>query len=90
MEMMVKLAAIDDAPESLELIEAARLTPIEVVARLASAKSGLTSQEAAARLRYFGPNAIRSHGAQPLAVLVRQLRNPLLILLAAATERIAS
>ena len=69
----------------VELIEAARLDPAEVVTRLASASSGLTAQEAANRLRYFGPNAIRSHGAQPLAVLGRQLRNPLLILLAAAT-----
>src|ERR1700693_3311531 len=69
----------------VELIEAARLDPAEVVTRLASASSGLTAQEAADRLRYFGPNAIRSHGAQPLAVLGRQLRNPLLILLAAAT-----
>ena len=31
-----------------------------------------------------GPNALRSHGARPFAVLVRQLRNPLLILLVAA------
>ncbi len=69
----------------IELIEAARLNPTEVVARLASADTGLPAQEAAARLRYFGPNAIRSHGAQPLAVLGRQLRNPLLLLLAAAT-----
>src|SRR5450759_1212473 len=69
----------------IELVEAARLTPDEVVAHLASANSGLSAQEAAVRLRYFGPNAIRSHGAQPLAVLGRQLRNPLLLLLAAAT-----
>jgi len=69
----------------IELIVAARLNPTEVVARLASAGTGLPAQEAAVRLRHFGPNAIRSHGAQPLAVLGRQLRNPLLILLAAAT-----
>src|SRR5450759_4548853 len=69
----------------IELIEAARLTPDEVVARLKSATSGLAAQEAAVRLRLFGPNAIRSHGARPLAILGRQLRNPLLILLAAAT-----
>ena len=31
-----------------------------------------------------GPNALRSHGARPLAVLMRQLRNPLLILLVGA------
>ena len=69
----------------IELIEAARLSPAEVVERLATADSGLPADEAAVRLRYFGPNAIRSHGARPLAVLGRQLRNPLLVLLAAAT-----
>jgi P-type Mg2+ transporter len=70
---------------TVELIEAARLTPAEVVGRLGSSASGLTSSEAALRLGRFGPNAIRSHGARPLAILGRQLRNPLLILLAAAT-----
>jgi Mg2+-importing ATPase len=67
------------------LVDAARLPPEEVVTRLNSATSGLDTQEAAVRLRLFGPNAIRSHGARPLAILGRQLRNPLLILLAAAT-----
>jgi Mg2+-importing ATPase len=69
----------------IELVEAARLLPAEVVARLGSADSGLTAEEAALRLLRVGPNAVRSHGARPLAVLWRQLRNPLLILLAAAT-----
>jgi P-type Mg2+ transporter len=32
----------------------------------------------------IGPNALRSHGARPLAVLMRQLRNPMLVLLVAA------
>jgi Mg2+-importing ATPase len=32
----------------------------------------------------MGPNALRSHGARPVVVLMRQLRNPLLILLVAA------
>src|SRR5450759_3174287 len=73
------------ALSSIGLIEAARLPPVEVVARLASAGSGLPAQEAAVRLRLHGPNAIRSHGARPLAILGRHLRNPLLILLAAAT-----
>ena len=67
------------------LVDAARLPAEEVVTRLKSATSGLDAQEAAVRLRLFGPNAIRSHGARPLAILGRQLRNPLLILLAAAT-----
>ena len=69
----------------VDLIEAARLTPVEMAASLGSSESGLTTQEAKLRLVRFGPNAIRSHGARPLAVLGRQLRNPLLLLLAAAT-----
>jgi Mg2+-importing ATPase len=73
------------ALSGIGLLEAARLTPGEVVARLASASTGLSVEEAAARLQRVGPNAVRSHGARPLAVLLRQLRNPLLILLAAAT-----
>lgn len=69
----------------LDLIAAARMAPADVVTRLDSSSSGLTGQEATARLTRFGPNAIRSHGARPFAILGRQLRNPLLILLAAAT-----
>jgi Mg2+-importing ATPase len=67
------------------LIEAARMPPAEVLGRLGSIESGLSSQEATLRLERFGPNAIRTHGARPLAILGRQLRNPLLILLAGAT-----
>ena len=32
----------------------------------------------------IGPNALRSHGARPLTLLLRQVRNPLLALLVAA------
>ena len=45
---------------------------------------GLTSEEAQRRLSTYGPNALRSHGARPWSVFVRQLRNPLLILLLGA------
>ena len=72
-------------PKSVELIEAARLSGAEVVEQLKSSTEGLRADEAARRLRQFGPNAIRTHGVRPLAILWRQLRNPLLILLAAAT-----
>jgi len=43
---------------------------------------GLTSAEARARLERYGPNAVRSHGARLLPVLLNQLRSPLLVLLA--------
>src|ERR1700736_6498664 len=49
------------------LIEAARMPPAEVLGRLGSIESGLSSQEATLRLERFGPNAIRTHGARPHA-----------------------
>ena len=53
--------------------------------RLGSSRAGLTNEDARRRLRDMGPNAITQHGVQALAVLLRQLRNPLLILLGVAT-----
>jgi Mg2+-importing ATPase len=55
-----------------------------VLARLGTSGSGLVESEASRRLHTVGPNAVLSHGARPLQVLLRQLRNPLLILLAGA------
>ncbi len=69
---------------SADLADTARLEIPAVLKLLATSEAGLTSEEAARRLRQAGPNAIRSHGARPLDVLVRQLRSPLLILLVAA------
>jgi P-type Mg2+ transporter len=54
------------------------------LSRLASTGGGLSTGEASARLDAVGANVLRSHGARPVAVLMRQLRNPLLILLVAA------
>ena len=53
--------------------------------RLGSSRAGLTNEDARRRLRDMGPNAVTQHGVQALAVLLRQLRNPLLILLGVAT-----
>ena len=55
-----------------------------VLSALGTSESGLTSDEAAARLVAYGPNALRSHGARAWDVFTRQLRNPLLLLLLAA------
>ena len=55
------------------------------MARMQSTAGGLTAAEHAERLAAYGPNAIRSHSTSPLDILWRQLRNPLLLLLAAAT-----
>jgi P-type Mg2+ transporter len=72
------------AGAGLRLDEAARMPAADVLARLGSDESGLTSAEAGDRLAATGPNALRSHGARPLAVLVRQFRNPILLLLLVA------
>jgi len=46
-----------------------------VLARLGSDQAGLTTAEAARRLRTLGPNAVRSHRARAFPVLGRQLRS---------------
>ncbi|HZE17119.1 MAG TPA: cation-transporting P-type ATPase, partial [Mycobacterium sp.] len=53
-----------------------------VVAVAARPAAGLSGAEAAARLARHGPNAVRTHHVNALAVLGRQLRNAVLILLA--------
>ena len=62
---------------------AAALPASDVLARLGSSAEGLPEDEAARRLRAVGPNAVRSHRARALPVLMNQLRSPLLVLLAA-------
>jgi Mg2+-importing ATPase len=68
----------------LDLASAASLPVEEVLRLLGSQPDGLSEVTAAARLAEVGPNALRTHRAQPLAVLARQFRNPLLFLLLAA------
>ena len=58
------------------------MSPESVLTLLGSAPGGLSAQEAARRLAEAGPNAVRSHEARLLPVLLRQLRSPLLVLLA--------
>src|SRR5260221_4220225 len=53
-------------------------------AALGTTAEGLTSVEAAERLRDIGPNVLASRKVTVLGVLGRQLRNPLLILLLSA------
>ena len=68
----------------LELSDAARLSSGDVMARLGTSADGLSSGEAQARLKTYGPNSLGTHCVSGLQVFLRQLRNPLLILLAAA------
>lgn len=60
----------------------AQATPDEVLACLGGSAEGLSGAEATARLKSHGPNAVRSHEVSALAVLGRQLRSALLLLLA--------
>ncbi|MFB9681108.1 magnesium-translocating P-type ATPase [Streptosporangium vulgare] len=66
----------------LDVAAAAALPAEEVLARLGSGREGLTTAQARDRLAVLGPNAVRSHRARWPVVLARQLRSPLLILLA--------
>jgi Mg2+-importing ATPase len=68
----------------LDLPEAACLSPDQVLGRLSSDADGLSSDAVAERLHQFGPNALSTHQVRALAVLFRQVRNPILILLLGA------
>jgi Mg2+-importing ATPase len=67
---------------TMAVSEAAATPAAVVLERLNSTAEGLTSTEAARRLALVGPNAVRTHRARPLAILGRQLRSAVLILLA--------
>jgi P-type Mg2+ transporter len=68
----------------MRLADAAQRPVAEVLTHLASSPTGLTDAQAGQRLRTYGPNAVRGHGARPWRVLLRQVENPLLVLLVAA------
>jgi len=73
-------------PPSGDLDQAAAggLAPDVVLSRLGNCSDGLSSADAAQRLRQSGPNALGTHRVRAISVLVRQLRNPILILLLGA------
>jgi Mg2+-importing ATPase len=54
----------------------------QVLATLSTMPGGLTSSEVVHRQHVLGPNAVRTHRARLVPVLLRQLRSPLLLLLA--------
>jgi Mg2+-importing ATPase len=74
----------EDGWRSLALSEAGQLDPAAVLTRLQSSTDGLTDSEAARRLEAVGPNAVRTHGARLLEILMRQVKSPLLLLLVTA------
>ncbi len=69
--------------EEVSLARAASLDADRICSMLDSSASGLTGTDAAARLLRFGPNVLGERRLYATAVLWRQLRNPLLILLVA-------
>lgn len=62
---------------------AASLDWTQVCSELKSGPEGLSAAEADARVQQHGPNLLAEHRLRALSVLWRQLRNPLLLLLAA-------
>jgi Ca2+-transporting ATPase len=57
-----------------------------VLERLQTSSAGLTDEEAARRLERHGPNALPSGGGhEALAILLRQIRDPLIYVLLAST-----
>jgi P-type Mg2+ transporter len=57
---------------------------VDVLEALGATAAGLSTDDALRRLSAVGPNAVRSPHARRLAVLLRQLASPLLLLLAVA------
>lgn len=68
--------------DGVNVTEAAAHDVGEVFDRLKSSRAGLAASDAAERLARAGPNAVRTHHAQALRVLARQLRSAVLVLLA--------
>jgi P-type Mg2+ transporter len=63
------------------LSASARIPGSAVLEALGSSDQGLSSAEAADRLRTLGANVLREHRVTAVGVLARQFRNPLLLLL---------
>jgi Mg2+-importing ATPase len=66
----------------MDVSVAAAATTAQVLRAVGTTADGLAAAEAARRLTAAGPNAVRTHQARLLPVLGRQLRSPLLLLLA--------
>ncbi|TRW43096.1 magnesium-translocating P-type ATPase [Georgenia yuyongxinii] len=72
------------APSDLAVGDAAALTAEESLGRLGTSRAGLDTGEVAERRLRFGVNAVRSDRARLGPLVARQLRSPLLLLLAVA------
>ena len=72
------------AEDPLDLASAAKLSTEEVLLRPSSSLQGLSSAEVVLRLRRYGPNALSVRRVHATSVLIRQIRNPILLLLLGA------
>jgi Mg2+-importing ATPase len=75
-------SVVSVTPPALTAARVAAAPLEEVLQSLDSSAQGLSGADAAARLIRYGPNALRTHRVSAIAVLGRQLRNAVLILLA--------
>ena len=66
----------------LTIEDAGVLTSDRVLTLLETGLGGLSTADVAERTAIYGPNAVRSHHARAWPVLLRQIRSPLLWLLA--------
>jgi P-type Mg2+ transporter len=71
-------------PPVTAVVAAAARPAADVLRELGGSDRGLSSAEVARRQQTYGPNAVSSHRARLLPVLLHQLRSPLLGLLLAA------
>jgi Mg2+-importing ATPase len=69
------------APAAVPILAAAATPVSGVFTDLGSSAQGLSREEAARRLARSGPNAVHSHRVRALAVLARQFRSAVLVLL---------
>ena len=67
---------------AIVLVEAATQSASDVMDHLDTTASGLTDAQADARRAAIGPNTVRTHRLRAAAILLAQLRSPLLLLLA--------
>jgi Mg2+-importing ATPase len=77
----------DTAPSpiaALDLETAAGLNTADVLQRLGSSVQGLTTADADARRATYGPNLLTTRTVHAWSVFLRQVRNPILILLLVA------
>ena len=79
-----------DAPLRVELAPTANEPAADVLDGLGNRTTGLAPGEAVRRLASVGPNVLATRTITVFGVLVRQLRNPLFILLSGAAAMSAA